>query len=74
MIERGANRARAVTLGADKAYYAAGFVNELRAMNVRPHVAHAAASASTWKGPAQVATGPKEAFRAAWLARLGSIL
>ncbi len=39
MIERRADRARAVTLGADKAYDAADFVNELRAMNVRPHVA-----------------------------------
>jgi hypothetical protein len=26
--------------GADKAYDAADFVNELRAMNVMPHVAH----------------------------------
>ena len=39
MIERHADRPRAVTLGADKGYDAADFVNELRAMNVRPHVA-----------------------------------
>jgi transposase len=39
MIERQADRPRAVTLGADKGYDAADFVNELRAMNVRPHVA-----------------------------------
>jgi hypothetical protein len=28
-----------VTLGADKGYDAADFVNELKTMNVRPHVA-----------------------------------
>src|SRR3982075_668731 len=39
MIEPRADRARAVTLGADKAYDAEDFVNELRSMNVRPHVA-----------------------------------
>ena len=39
MIERHADRPSAVTLGADKGYDAADFVNELRAMNVRPHVA-----------------------------------
>src|SRR3982075_2318865 len=39
MIEPRAARARAVTLGADKAYDAEDFVNELRSMNVRPHVA-----------------------------------
>ena len=39
MIERRADRATAVTLGADKGYDAADFVNELRSMNVRPHVA-----------------------------------
>ena len=40
-IERRADRASAVTLGADKAFDAADFVNELRAMNIRPHVAQA---------------------------------
>ena len=39
MIEARANRPVAVTLGADKSYDAADFVNELRSMNVRPHVA-----------------------------------
>jgi transposase len=39
MIEERADRPHAVTLGADKAYDAEDFVNELRSMNVRPHVA-----------------------------------
>lgn len=39
MIEPHADRPVAVTLGADKGYDAADFVNELRTMNVRPHVA-----------------------------------
>jgi len=39
MIEPRADRPRAVTLGADKAYDAEDFVNELRSMNVRAHVA-----------------------------------
>jgi len=39
MIESYADRSVAVTLGADKGYDAADFVNELRSMNVRPHVA-----------------------------------
>ena len=39
MIEKHADRPRAITLGADKGYDAADFVNELRSMNVRPHVA-----------------------------------
>ena len=39
MIEPRAERPRAVTLGADKGYDAEDFVNELRAMNVTPHVA-----------------------------------
>jgi transposase len=39
MIEPRADRPRAITLGADKAYDAADFVNELRSMNVTPHVA-----------------------------------
>lgn len=30
---------RAISLGADKAYDTEDFVNELRSMNVRPHVA-----------------------------------
>ncbi len=39
MIEPRADRPVALTLGADKGYDAADFVNELRSMNVRPHVA-----------------------------------
>jgi IS5 family transposase len=39
MIEARAERPRAITLGADKAFDAADFVNELRSLNVRPHVA-----------------------------------
>jgi transposase len=39
MIEPLADRPRAVTLGADRGYDAADFVEELRTLNVRPHVA-----------------------------------
>jgi Transposase DDE domain len=39
MIEPRADRPRAITLGADKAYDAEDFVNELRSMIVTPHVA-----------------------------------
>jgi len=39
MIEPRADRPNAITVGADKAYDAEDFVNELRAMNVTPHVA-----------------------------------
>jgi hypothetical protein len=39
MIEGVAGRLGAVTLGADKGYDAAEFVEDLRALNVRPHVA-----------------------------------
>jgi len=39
MIEGFAARPHAVTLGADKGYDAADFVEELRTINVRPHVA-----------------------------------
>jgi transposase len=39
MIEPHADRAQAITLGADKAYDSEDFVNELRAMKVTPHVA-----------------------------------
>lgn len=39
MIEPFADRPRAITLGADKAYDAQDFVNELRSMRVMPHVA-----------------------------------
>ena len=39
MIEPHAGRPRAITLGADRGYDAADFVEELRTLNVRPHVA-----------------------------------
>lgn len=39
MIEPRADRPQAITLGADKAYDAEDFVNELRSMNLTPHVA-----------------------------------
>ena len=39
LIEPYADRPRAITLGADRGYDAADFVEELRTMNVRPHVA-----------------------------------
>jgi len=39
MIEPRAERACCITLGADKAYDAEAFVNELRSMRVTPHVA-----------------------------------
>lgn len=39
MIEGFADRPRAVTLGADKGYDAGDFVEELRTLNVSPHVA-----------------------------------
>jgi len=39
MIEPRAERPQAVTLGADKGYDAADFVNELRSLKVTPHVA-----------------------------------
>src|SRR5690554_2167413 len=39
MIEPYADRPRAITLGADKGYDAQDFVNELRSMQVTPHVA-----------------------------------
>jgi transposase len=39
MIEPYADRPGAITLGADKGYDAADFVNELRSMRVTPHVA-----------------------------------
>jgi transposase len=39
MIEPWADRPRAVTLGADRGYDAADFVEELRTLNIRPHVA-----------------------------------
>src|SRR5215472_2085395 len=39
MVQHWADRPSAITLGADKGYDAADFVEELRTINVRPHVA-----------------------------------
>jgi transposase len=39
MVQHVAARPRAITLGADRGYDAADFVEELRGLNVRPHVA-----------------------------------
>lgn len=39
MIEPLADRPRAITLGADRGYDTADFIEELRTLNVRPHVA-----------------------------------
>jgi transposase len=39
MVERYADRPVAITLGTDKGYDVADFVEELRTMNVRPHIA-----------------------------------
>jgi len=47
MIEPRADRPQAITLGADKAYDAEDFVNELRSMNVTPHVAQNTSSRSS---------------------------
>ncbi len=51
MIEPRADRPRRISLGADKGYDAEDFVNELRSMNVTPHVAakakHSALDART---------------------------
>jgi hypothetical protein len=44
MIEPRADRPHAITVGADKAYDAEDFVNELRSMKASPHVAQ------TWRG------------------------
>jgi transposase len=47
MIEPLGDRPRPITLGADRGYDAQDFVNELRSMNVRPHVAQ---NLSRWRG------------------------
>lgn len=47
MVEPVADRPRPITLGADRGYDAQDFVNELRSMNVRPHVAQ---NLSRWRG------------------------
>ncbi len=47
MIEPRADRPTPITLGADKAYDAEDFVNELRSMNATPHVAQNASGRSS---------------------------
>lgn len=47
MMEPLADRPRPITLGADRGYDAEDFVNELRSMNVRPHVAQ---NLKRWRG------------------------
>jgi hypothetical protein len=47
MIDPHADRPQSITLGADKAYDAEDFVNELRSMKVTPHVAQKAAGRSS---------------------------
>ena len=64
MIEPFADRPRPITLGADRGYDAQDFVNELRSMNVRPHVAqnlsrsrgHSAIDGRTTRHPGYVAS------------------
>ena len=47
MIESRADRPTPITLGADKGYDAEDFVNELRSMNVTPHVAQSTSGRSS---------------------------
>src|SRR4051794_2676925 len=56
MIEPRADRSRSVTVATDKAYDAEHFVNELRSMNVRPHVAQNANGAARPSIDARYAT------------------
>ena len=63
MIEPRADRPARITLGADKGYDAEDFVNELRSMNVAPHVAQNTSAKlgdrrahdPTWRLPGQPA-------------------
>ena len=50
MIGPWADRPRAITLGTDRGYDAADFVEELRTMNVRPHVAQNTSGRSSATG------------------------
>ncbi len=61
MIEPRAERSRPVTLGADRGFDAADFVNELRTLNVRPHVAQN----TTRRWPSTVARHVMPAMRRA---------
>ena len=66
MIEPHADRPRAITLGADKGYDAADFVEESRTMNVRPHVAQKRATRrSTGGRPGTLAMPPASASASA---------
>jgi transposase len=81
MIEPHADRPVAVTLGADKGYDAADFVNELKTMNVRPHVAQnttrrSAVDARTTRHPGYAASQRarkriEEAF--GWIKTIGGM-
>ena len=81
MIEPHADRPVAVTLGADKGYDAADFVNELKTMNVRPHVAQnttrrSAVDARTTRHPGYAASQRvrkriEEAF--GWMKTIGGM-
>jgi transposase len=81
MVEQHADRPVAVTLGADKGYDAADFVNELKTMNVRPHVAQnttrrSAVDARTTRHPGYAASQRvrkriEEAF--GWMKTIGGM-
>ena len=55
-IQPRADRPTPITLGADKAYDAEDFVNELRSMNATPHVAQNASGRSSTISPPHNAT------------------
>ena len=58
MIEPYADRPGTTTLGADKGYDAEDFVNELRSMQVRPHVAQNTSGRRSAVGSVDVVVGP----------------
>jgi len=81
MVEQHADRPVAVTLAADKGYDAEDFVNELKTMNVRPHVAQnttrrSAVDARTTRHPGYAASQRirkriEEAF--GWMKTIGGM-
>jgi transposase len=81
MVEQHADRPVAVTLAADKGYDAEDFVNELKTMNVRPHVARnttrrSAVDARTTRHPGYAASQRirkriEEAF--GWMKTIGGM-
>lgn len=80
MIEKRPDVPHVITLGADKGYDSADFVNELRAMNVRPHVARrlrgSAIDGRTTRHPGYVASQRirkriEEAF--GWMKTIGGM-